>query len=45
MPLKLSYDPNGLKRFNYDQLEDLELQRELQIWNIMKELDKAASVG
>lgn len=45
MPIKLSYDPNGLNRFSYNQQENPELIRELEIWNAMKELEKAASVG
>ena len=45
MPIKLSYDPNGLNRFSYNLQEDPELIRELEIWDAMKELEKAASVG
>jgi len=45
LPVKLSYDPNGLSRFGYNLHEDTELIRELEIWDAMKELEKAASVG
>ncbi len=45
LPVKLSYDPNGLHRFSYDLKEDPELIRQLEIFEAMKELEKAASVG
>lgn len=45
LPMKLSYDPNGLHRFGYNPQEDPELIRQLEIWEAMKELEKAASVG
>ena len=45
MPVKLSYDPNGLHRFSYNLKEDPELLRQLEIWDTMKELEKSASVG
>lgn len=45
LPIKLSYDPNGLNRFSYNPQENTELQHELEIWDAMKELEKAASVG
>ncbi len=45
LPVKLSYDPNGLHRFSYNLKENPELVRQLEIWDAMKELEKAASVG
>lgn len=45
LPIKLSYDPNGLDRFSYNTKEDLELIRQLEIWDAMKESEKSASVG
>ena len=45
LPVKLSYDPNGLHRFSYNPQEDPELIRELEIWDAMKEMEKSASVG
>jgi hypothetical protein len=45
LPVKLSYDPNGLNRISYNLQEDPELAHELEIWDAMKELEKAASVG
>lgn len=45
LPVKLSYDPNGLHRFSYDPLVDPELIRQQEIWDAMKELEASASVG
>ena len=45
LPVKLTYDPNGLERFSYDPEKDPELIRELEIWDTMKELEKQGSVG
>ncbi len=45
LPIKLTYDPNGLERFSYNTKEDLELIRQLEIWDAMKESEKSASVG
>jgi hypothetical protein len=45
LPVKLTYDPNGLEHFSYDPENDPELIRELEIWNEMKELEKQDSVG
>ena len=45
LPVKLTYDPNGLERFSYDPEKNPELVRELEIWNEMKELEKQDSVG
>ena len=44
LPMRLSYDPNGLDRFSYNP-EDTELLRQLEIWDAMKELEKTDSVG
>lgn len=45
LPMKLTYDPNGLERFSYDTQNDPELIRELEIWDEMKEIEKQDSVG
>lgn len=45
LPVKLTYDPNGLHRFDYKPNEDPELIRQLEIWDAMKELETAQSVG
>ena len=45
LPIKLSYDPNGLERFDYKPKEDPELIRQLEIWDAMKESEKSTSVG
>lgn len=45
LPVKLTYDPNGLSRFEYNQKEDPELIHELEIWDAMKELETAQAVG
>ena len=45
LPIKLTYDPNGLDRFSYNTKEDTELIRQLEIWDAMKQSEKSASVG
>jgi hypothetical protein len=45
LPVKLTYEPNGMSRFGYDLQNDPELIRETEIWDAMKDLDAKASVG
>lgn len=45
LPVKLSYDPNGLQHFSYNPKEDPELIRQLEIWDSMKEIEASAAVG
>ncbi len=45
LPVKLTYDPNGLSRFEYNQKENPELIRQLEIWDAMKELETVKAVG
>lgn len=45
LPMKLTYDPNGLSRFGYDTKQDPELIQELTIWDAMKELDEQGAIG
>jgi len=45
LPMKLTYDPNGLERFFHHPQEDAELLRQAEIWEAMQELEARLSVG